>query len=244
MHSLQESDSWTIPEELGGIGLFGRSPNGEGEWVALNEGELLENPQAINVEGAFALEGQWVWSNDHCAVDSVDLTLCPGELVDWNGLSITESGEYWHHEEIEGQCDVVEFLEVQVAPNYNLSWTEMEADGVMTLTVSQDWEVLSWTYNGTPIDGSNSNDLVVTMDGQYGIEAIHVSSGCTASYQAMFGCLGDVDGDFVVGVSDVLAYLSSFGCQTECGVSDLNGDGAANTSDLLIMLSMFGTICF
>ena len=82
------------------------------------------------------------------------------------------------------------------------------------------------------------------MDGQYGIEAIHVSSGCTASYQAMFGCLGDVDGDFVVGVSDVLAYLSSFGCQTECGVSDLNGDGAANTSDLLIMLSMFGTICF
>ena len=58
----------------------------------------------------------------------------------------------------------------------------------------------------------------------------------------MFGCLGDVDGDSVVGVSDVL-HLSSFGCQTECGVSDLNGDGQ-QTHLTLIMLSMFGTICF
>jgi len=41
----------------------------------------------------------------------------------------------------------------------------------------------------------------------------------------------------------VLAYLSSFGCITNCGVADLNGDGAANTSDLLMLLALFGTIC-
>ena len=46
-----------------------------------------------------------------------------------------------------------------------------------------------------------------------------------------------------IGVSDVLDYLSSFGCATNCGVADLNGDGAANTSDLLMMLSLFGAVC-
>ena len=45
------------------------------------------------------------------------------------------------------------------------------------------------------------------------------------------------------GRSDVLDYLSSFGCEVNCGVADLNGDGAANTSDLLMMLSLFGVVC-
>ena len=57
------------------------------------------------------------------------------------------------------------------------------------------------------------------------------------------GCPGDINGDLAVGVADVLAYLSSFGCASNCGVADLNGDGAANTSDLLMMLSLFGTVC-
>ena len=52
----------------------------------------------------------------------------------------------------------------------------------------------------------------------------------------------DLDGDGFVGVSDVLAGLSEFGCDTGCTV-DLDGDGATSVSDILTLLSAFGEMC-
>jgi hypothetical protein len=57
------------------------------------------------------------------------------------------------------------------------------------------------------------------------------------------GCPGDINGDLLVGVIDVLAYLSSFGCIDDCGIADINGDGIVNTTDLLLVLSLFGETC-
>ena len=56
-------------------------------------------------------------------------------------------------------------------------------------------------------------------------------------------CPGDLNGDLLVGVMDVLVYLSGFGCNVDCGVADLNEDGIVNATDLLLMLSLFGTEC-
>ena len=56
-------------------------------------------------------------------------------------------------------------------------------------------------------------------------------------------CEGDVDGDGVVGLLDLLAVVSSFG---DCPdppdpcPEDLNDDGAIDFQDLLIVLSNFG----
>ena len=55
-------------------------------------------------------------------------------------------------------------------------------------------------------------------------------------------CPADLDGDGFVGVSDVLAGLSEFGCADNCTV-DLDGDGATSVSDILTMLSAFGEMC-
>lgn len=55
-------------------------------------------------------------------------------------------------------------------------------------------------------------------------------------------CPADLDGDGFVGVSDVLAGLSEFGCDTGCTV-DLDGDGATSVSDILTLLSAFGEMC-
>ena len=55
-------------------------------------------------------------------------------------------------------------------------------------------------------------------------------------------CPGDMDGDGLVSVSDVLNVLSEFGCETKCSM-DINGDGSTNVTDVLLVLSAFGTAC-
>lgn len=52
-------------------------------------------------------------------------------------------------------------------------------------------------------------------------------------------CVGDLDGDGVVGASD-LAILLSFWGNAATGVADLDGDGITGASDLSILLSNWG----
>ncbi|MGB1573709.1 MAG: hypothetical protein ACPG85_05475, partial [Flavobacteriales bacterium] len=56
-------------------------------------------------------------------------------------------------------------------------------------------------------------------------------------------CTGDLDGDNLVGVGDVLQLLSLFGCTVNCGVADINNNGLVGSSDVLLVLAQFGNIC-
>ena len=126
----------------------------------------------------------------------------------------------------------------------SLTWEEVNQgmDGTL-LMVPESWQVVAWSLNGTLLAEASGNSLLVSMDGNYSVTAVHAESGCLMSFGALVGCPGDVNGDLTVGVTDVLMYLSAFGCASDCGVADLNGDGAANTADLLMILSLFGTVC-
>ena len=243
MEALLNDVPWDQPELLAGVELHGRASNSEGPWTLVALPELMESPTSLSAEGEFALEGQWAWVNDYCVVDSTTVTLCPEESYTWMGNVIDGAGEHWHHEDVAEGCDVVQVLTATLASVPALMWTSQAGPVGNTLTVGEEWQVQGWTFNGTPVTGNNANSLEVALDGQYGVVAVHAETGCLMSYDALLGCPGDIDGDLAVGVSDVLAYLSSFGCEVECGVADLNGDGAANTSDLLMMLSLFGTVC-
>jgi subtilisin family serine protease len=53
-------------------------------------------------------------------------------------------------------------------------------------------------------------------------------------------CPGDADGDRVVGTSDLLLLLSTWGGP---GAGDLNGSGIAGTDDLLLLLTFWGQDC-
>jgi hypothetical protein len=51
------------------------------------------------------------------------------------------------------------------------------------------------------------------------------------------GVLGDITGDGIIDVSDILALIGSWGsCSGDCP-ADLNGDGVVGVSDLLLLLS-------
>jgi hypothetical protein len=243
MQALPESAPWDVPAQLAGVTLQSRGVHSEGAWTPVAMGAQDLNPTALSTESAFGVEGQWIWVDDHCNVDSTAATLCPGEGIEWMGELIDTPGEHWHHDEDVLGCDAVAFLQVAEAVVPALSWSSSSGTGPAQLSVGDEWLVQAWTFNGAVVPGAEDNVLDAEADGNYGVVAIHVGSGCLASYEELFGCPGDINGDLTVGVSDVLAYLSSFGCEVNCGVADLNGDGAANTSDLLMMLSLFGAVC-
>lgn len=244
--TMLASDStmpWSTPESLAGVNVFLRGVNDDGVWSEELEGALYDAPAALEGSGTRPVEGQWIWVPDACAVDTTEVVLCPGESVIWEGELVDEPGWLWHHEENPSGCDGVSLLAVEQAPVPDLFWMSIANAGSSTLLVEEAWEIQAWTMNGEVVEDVTSNALEVSVDGSYGVVALHISTGCVGTYEALLGCPGDVDGDLTVGVSDVLAYLSAFGCVSNCGVADLNGDGAANTSDLLMMLSLFGTVC-
>lgn len=55
-------------------------------------------------------------------------------------------------------------------------------------------------------------------------------------------CVGDLTGDGVVSVEDMLFLLSDFGCVTDCN-ADVDLDDAVTIADLLQLLSAFGEPC-
>lgn len=58
-------------------------------------------------------------------------------------------------------------------------------------------------------------------------------------------CVGDINGDYVVGSNDLLSVLSCWGSEATgvCSVCDINSDGFVNLSDLQIVLSVYETQC-
>lgn len=55
-------------------------------------------------------------------------------------------------------------------------------------------------------------------------------------------CLGDLDGNGSIGVTDLQLILAGYGCTADCSV-DFNDDDTTDVYDLLFWLSLFGTEC-
>ena len=58
-------------------------------------------------------------------------------------------------------------------------------------------------------------------------------------------CLGDLDGDGAIGLSDLAQLLANYGTTNgaEYEDGDLDGDGDVDLSDLAGLLSVYGTTC-
>jgi hypothetical protein len=66
------------------------------------------------------------------------------------------------------------------------------------------------------------------------------------AYEALVmavACVGDLNGDGLVGTSDLLLFMSQYGCTMSCGLADLTGDDMVNITDLLMFMSAYGSNC-
>jgi len=50
-------------------------------------------------------------------------------------------------------------------------------------------------------------------------------------------CVGDINGDGEIGVTDILAVIAQWGTN---GSADVNGDGEVDVSDLLLIVGSWG----
>ena len=64
----------------------------------------------------------------------------------------------------------------------------------------------------------------------------------SCTYTGCGTCFGDLTGDGLINVSDLLEVLGDFGCTSGCS-ADLTGDDQVNSSDTLALLGVFGTAC-
>ena len=190
MNALPGSLPWSVPDALAGVEVHSREANSVGAWAPVATGVQESDPTALSAEAEYDWEGQWIWVHDYCSVDSNDVTLCPDETFEWNGQQINVAGDYWHHEEIEEGCDVVNLLQAGSADVPMLTWTALGGANSTQLGVGDAWTVQGWIFNGVPVDGANANVLEVTLDGSYGVVATHIESGCLVSYEGLFGMSG------------------------------------------------------
>lgn len=103
-------------------------------------------------------------------------------------------------------------------------------------------------YGGVEFHPNNHMDYCpeecrdVFTDGQ--IERMHAMLEYQRSelFSDEVFCFGDLDGDCMVGTSDLLIVLSHFNCEF-CTEGDIDLDHAVTTNDLLYLLNVYGQQC-
>ena len=229
--------SWA--DGLGTLSLVTRSATGTDAWSAPCVVTAVDDQTALYGGSCGAVSSaQYALVSEVCAFDTTAQGLCPGETVGWGNAVIDAPGTYHYLGTVSGDCQTLETLDLELLDPPPLYW-DLEGG---QLLAPLGWTDYSWTFNGTllPADGSA---LDSEGAGDYTLTATDPTTGCTVATTGTVGCPGDLDGDFIVGVSDILQLLGAFGCTDECGPSDVNADGAVNVTDVLFLLGLFGSVC-
>jgi hypothetical protein len=134
---------------------------------------------------------------------------------------------------------------------------------VLVAQITTDGE-LSFDLNvqlGTPTGGTEKYVASNALSGERQCDALHyeqvvIIAGCTdckaPNYNALANfddgscitsCPGDFSFDGVVGATDLLIFLGTFGSSGPCIVTDLNSDTLVGLADLLIFLGAYGSSC-
>ena len=107
-----------------------------------------------------------------------------------------------------------------------------------------------WSLPGT--EGNGGDYFLVTGltpadfgNGEFGLEFL--ADGCITALQITGvspepSCIGDLDGDLDVDLTDLALLLSDFDCTSGC-VGDVDGDGDTDLTDLALLLANFDQAC-
>lgn len=224
--------------------LFGSLNIDLGVEGCMDESALNFSPEAVIDDGSCLLDNACGFNGTEVAAISysytnTNTTVEVGELVYWvnyggfhdvNGDVDSQTGESFNNPEAfyipsisgnpDGVCMGSHTFSIAGIYTYDCSIGNHAASGmVATVTVGL----------GGCMDISASN---------YEAEADFDDGSCETSET----CLGDINSDNSVTVSDLLLILSEFGCESNC-TTDLNDDGVTTVADLLILLSVFGSAC-
>jgi hypothetical protein len=123
-------------------------------------------------------------------------------------------------------------------------WNDLEVVGPTGAGTTGGWFDVSFALDEIGLSGIDAFQMRVIADDagsgsviEAGLDAISLARYTCEDSPA---CSGDVDGDGVVNVSDILAIIGEWGSCQGCD-SDLNDDGLVNVSDVLLVLDGWGS---
>jgi CxxC motif-containing protein (DUF1111 family) len=133
-----------------------------------------------------------------------------------------------------GYSDTIGFrscFELSVTPDDPCAIHDVDQDGDVDL---DDFDVFLLVYEDLLEDcnENGTNDLLDILLGEPDKDNDGILDICQT-------CLGDLDGDSILGVSEILAMIDTWGLCTNCA-ADINGDGAVNVTDLLYIIGNWG----
>ena len=128
--------------------------------------------------------------------------------------------------------------------NLNLQLWGFESGSLVDITGDAGLSIFSAgnVVSESSVDNVEHLFIKNLASGEYVLEISRTTSGNSRAFSVGWlfpepaAVPGDVNGDGVVNVSDLLMVISAWGSCTDCP-EDLNGDGEVNVSDLLLILS-------
>jgi subtilisin-like proprotein convertase family protein len=209
-------------------------------WTATGQWEFGV-PQGIDEDPSSGFTGSNVYgynlageytnnmSPETLTTQALDMTGVTGATLKFQRWIGVESST-WDDAKLEVSNDGSNWTELWSNPNSTIredAWTEVSYD-ISAVADNQPAVFVRWTMGAT--------DSSVTYAG-WNIDDVAIEG-------TLPPCPGDIDGDQVVGTTDLLVLLGSWGTSVLPNTSgDLTGDGQVGTADLLELLSAWGQPC-
>lgn len=221
--------------------------------VSLNDGSCTHPEPGYDCAGQCLWQTQWAAPLAGGAWTSLSFQAagaCSGATVE---LDFQSNGGAWASDQIlvlespSGQG-------VQLTGLYPINPAALEDAPLANNVTFSGSSPLNWATNAPGNFSTNVNGINLSGNGIWTLHATNLWSGTEGSemgwHVALVGlcpfpvtlCTLDLDADGWVGITDVIALLSSWGCLVDCP-GDITGDGTVTASDLTLLLTGFGESC-
>jgi hypothetical protein len=230
---------WTLNGAIEGV-LSGGGPATVNFTVSFSNGGCTD-PLACNYDvSANCNDGSCVT----CVEDCVSFTMTDSFGDNWNGATYTVQTSAGVTVASGIMSDDLGSLDVDALCLTNGCYT-------LTVTGGSFPSEIGWTLNGInggPISGGApivfAFSVGAVVAGCTDCTAPNYNPGATCDDgSCLITCPGDFTGDNIIGATDLLVFLGSFGTSGPCLAADLNDDNVVGLADLLIFLGVFGTNC-
>ena len=128
----------------------------------------------------------------------------------------------------------------EVNPNDEVVWSYVNPVGIFGATAQFGNPVSNGVFKVERYSSEHPALINQDLQGMGVLEITNEPPLCEL-YPASY-CAGDLNGDFVVAVGDLLVFLGYFGCASNCD-GDFNGNGTVDVGDLLAFLENLGSTC-